>query len=135
MGQPELLNKDHFETDTKRGKHATELKKIIKTWSSTMKVSEVLKILETHLVPSSPIFDIEQISESNRIRSRNMLVEVEHPVAGKTKIPALPVKFSETPAMINGPSPLLSEHTKEILVTMLGLKEKDIDRLKDAKVI
>jgi CoA:oxalate CoA-transferase len=62
-------------------------------------------------------------------------VDVEHPVAGKTRLPALPIKFSNTPAKIQGPSPLLGEHTKEVLRQILGLDEKTIKDLEAEKVI
>lgn len=135
MGRQDLPAEAHFETDIQRGLHAAELKKIIEGWSTAMTVVQVLDVLEKHLVPCSPIFDIAQISESEHIKARRMLVEVEHPVAGKTKLPALPVKLSETPAAIGGPSPLLGQHTEQILADVLGLEDQEINRLKVEEVI
>ena len=44
-----------------------------------------------------------------------MIVEVEHPTAGKMKIPGVPIKFSETPCAVEKPAPILGQHTDEVL--------------------
>jgi CoA:oxalate CoA-transferase len=135
MENETLLGDERFLTDTIRGKNDAALKEIIHAWSKELTVDQVLEILERNSVPSSPIYDIGQIAESDHIKEREMLVDVEHPVAGKTRLPALPIKFSNTPAKIQGPSPLLGEHTKEVLTQILGLDEKTIKDLEAKKVI
>jgi CoA:oxalate CoA-transferase len=135
MEQPELVQMEQFATDTLRGHHADELKEIIEKWTSPLKVADVIAILEKHGVPVSPIYNIQQISESDHIRVREMLVEVDHPVAGKVRLPALPVKFSETPARIESPPPLLGEHTEEVLTQYLHCSREEIIHLREAGVI
>ncbi len=135
MEKKTLLTDERFLTDTIRGKNDADLKEIIHTWSKALTVDQVLETLEKNSVPSSPIYDIGQIAESDHIKVRQMLVDVEHPVAGKTRLPALPIKFSNTPAKIQGPSPLLGEHTKEVLRQVLALDEKTIKELEVKKVI
>lgn len=135
MEKKTLLTDERFLTDTIRGKNDADLKEIIHTWSKALTVDQVLETLEKNSVPSSPIYDIGQIAESDHIKVRQMLVDVEHPVAGKTRLPALPIKFSNTPAKIQGPSPLLGEHTKEVLRQVLALDEKTIKELEAKKVI
>ena len=135
MEKKTLLTDERFLTDTIRGKNDADLKEIIHTWSKALTVDQVLETLEKNSVPSSPIYDIGQIAESDHIKEREMLVDVEHPVAGKTRLPALPIKFSNTPAKIQGPSPLLGEHTKEVLKQILELDEEAIKDLEAKKVI
>ena len=48
--------------------------------------------------------------------ARDMVVEVEHPVAGKVKTIGAPVKFHETSGGIHSPAPLFGQHTKEVLL-------------------
>ena len=119
----------------KRGENAKELKAIIEDWSSKLMVEEVLRILEKELVPAGPIFNIQQIAESEHIKVREMLIEVEHPIAGKIKIPGVPVKLSETPGKVEAPAPLLGQHTDEILTGLLGYHKEEIQRLRNSKVI
>jgi len=63
-----------------------------------------------------------------------MVVEVEHPAAGATRILGIPIKLSETRGAIRRPAPLLAEHTAEILAE-LGYTPQDQERLKAARVI
>jgi len=63
-----------------------------------------------------------------------MLVEIEHPVAGKIKVPGIPLKLSETPGSIRLPPPILGQHTEEVLKKM-GYSITDIKELKKGNVI
>jgi crotonobetainyl-CoA:carnitine CoA-transferase CaiB-like acyl-CoA transferase len=60
--------------------------------------------------------------------AREMVVETDHPVAGRVKTVGLPVKFSATPGTIARPAPLLGEHTREVLAEA-GLELEAIERL------
>jgi crotonobetainyl-CoA:carnitine CoA-transferase CaiB-like acyl-CoA transferase len=51
------------------------------------------------------------------------------------RMAGIPVKFSATPASVRLPPPLLGQHTEEILETWLGMKNKDINELKEKKVL
>ncbi len=135
MDQTGLMEDERFLTDTIRGKNDTALKEIIHSWSKDLTVDQVLNILEQARVPSSPIYNIQQIAESDHIKARQMLVDVDHPVAGTTRIPAMPVKFSHTRASVQGPSPLLGEHTQAVLKKELGFDDQFIRKLADNKII
>ena len=135
MGQPALLTRQEFATDTIRGANAQALKEIIEAWAATMTVDEVIAILEAKRVPASPIYTIEQIAESEHIRARQMLVDIEHPVAGKVRLPALPVKFSETPARIASPPPTLGQHSDAVLGGLLGYSPEQIASFRESGVI
>jgi CoA:oxalate CoA-transferase len=59
-----------------------------------------------------------------------MIVPVEHPVAGHTELPGIPIKLSETPGSVRTPAPLLGANTDEILTNLLGFSENKIKELK-----
>ena len=62
-------------------------------------------------------------SKDGSIIARNMIVEVEHPVAGKLKVPGIPMKLSETPGEVLTPAPLLAADTNEIMKEFFGWDE------------
>lgn len=132
MEMPELLERPEFASDTLRGRpeNASELKRLIESWASRRTVSEIVALLEGCRVPVSPIWDVAQVAESEHIRQRGMLTEVEHPVAGRVRLPSLPVQFSDTPARIERPSPLLGQDTDAVLAELLGC---DPQRLADLR--
>jgi len=59
-----------------------------------------------------------------------VLVDCEHPTAGKVKVVGPPVRLSETPGGVRTPAPLLGQHTDAVLREALGLDDKEIDRLR-----
>lgn len=84
-------------------------------------------------VPCGPIQNIEQVMNNPQVIARNTMMDIEHPNIPKLKVPAFPVKFSNTPPIIRNHPPLLGEHTKEILES-LGYDNRRIQDLKE-KVI
>ena len=135
MGQPALPSRKEFATDTIRGANAQALKEIIEAWAAALTVDEVIAILEAKRIPASPIYTIDQIAESEHIRVRQMLVDIEHPVAGSVRLPALPVKFSETPARIASPPPTLGQHSDAVLGQLLGYSPEQIASFRESGVI
>ena len=94
-----------------------------------------LKILNAAEVPCAPIQTIDQVFAAPQVRHRDMLIEVEHPMAGTIRMAGIPVKFSATPASVRLPPPLLGQHTDEVLSSWLGINNDEIAVLKGKKVI
>ena len=115
MKHPELEKDERFHTDVQRTQNEAALKVIIEKWLQGHTIKEAVALMNNGGVPSSPILHIDEICESKHTKVREMLVEMDHPVAGKVKIPGNPVKLSKTPPVIDRPSPGLGEHTDEIL--------------------
>src|SRR5699024_5409792 len=109
MEEPSLIEDTRFTTDIERGKNESALKEVIEAWLANYTAEEAVEMINKVGVPSSTILNIQEISDSEHIKIREMLVEIEHPVAGKTRIPGNPVKFSETPAIIEQHSPMLGQ--------------------------
>jgi CoA:oxalate CoA-transferase len=71
--------------------------------------------------------------DDEQIVARKMIVQQEHPKAGKLRVVGIPVKLSDTPGEVRTPAPLLGEHTSEI-ITQLGHGDQ-IEALRRAAVI
>ena len=85
-------------------------------------------------MPAGPIYNIAQVYGDPHIQDRGMVVELEHPVAGKVKNIGIPVKLSRTPGEVRHPAPLLGQHTEEVLL-WLGLKPSELTRLREGGAI
>jgi len=81
-------------------------------------------------LPAGPINDIGQVFEDPQVRHREMVIDVEHPTAGRVRLPGIPVKFAGTPARIQGPPPNLGQHTDEVLRDVLELSPAAIQDLR-----
>lgn len=132
---PELPNDERFETDAKRLKNNQALKEIIEDWLQSYTIQEAQAIFMENGIPCAPIWDIEQICNSEHARVREMLVNIEHPTAGGTKIPGNPVKLSATPPVVDTAAPLLGEHNHEILEDILEKSKQEVEALQNNGVI
>lgn len=86
-------------------------------------------------IPVAPVYQVDEVVKDPHLIARGMFVEVEHPKAGKVKVPNFPVKLSETPGVIVSAAPLLGQHNREILMGVLGYTEERIKELEMAGVI
>ena len=81
-----------------------------------------------------PVQDVDEALKDVQVKHRKMIVEVEHPIAGRLPQIGIPIKFSETPGEIRDPAPALGQHNDEILKE-LGHSPSEIEKLKDERVI
>lgn len=93
-----------------------------------------LNRLEDAGVPAGPIYDIRQVYEDPQARAREMVVETDHPVAGRTSNIGIPIKLSETPGHFRRPAPTLGQHTNEVL-KQLGRSDDEIATLRSREVV
>jgi len=135
VNKTDLLNDSRFTTNPKRSENYRELKPIITEWSKKKTVEEILNILINAGVPVGEVNTIDKIVDDPNIKLREMIVEVEHPLAGKVKITDTPIKLSLTPGKVEKASPLLGEHTEEVLGELLGFSKKEIEGLKKEGVV
>lgn len=131
----ELVDDERFATNPERNNNYDALRPIMAEKLKTKTTTEWQKIFDDAGVPNGPINSIDQVITNEQVLARDMIVEVEHPVAGKLKMPGVPIKLSETPGNIEKRAPLLGEHSLELLVEILGYGEDEVKRLMDAGVI
>jgi len=86
-------------------------------------------------IPCGRVNDMAGVFNHPQIEALDMVVEMDHPTAEKIKLVGIPVTYSETPGSIRRPPPLLGQHTEEILQSMLGYTEADIEALRAEGII
>ena len=101
----------------------------IEEWTKTKTKFEVMDILNEVDVPCGPILSMKEIAEEPSLRATGTVVEVDHPTRGKYLTVGNPIKLSDSPAEVRR-SPLLGEHTDEILAGVLGFSEEEIREIK-----
>ena len=77
--------------------------------------SDWLEVMEAGDLPAGPVLDVREMHADPQTRAREMVVPVDHSVAGRIDTLGLPVKFSHTPGAVLRPAPRLGEHTEEVL--------------------
>jgi crotonobetainyl-CoA:carnitine CoA-transferase CaiB-like acyl-CoA transferase len=130
-----LVNDPRFSTNPQRVKNRKELIQILGDVFREKTVSESLKLLDSASIPCGPINAIPDVFQDPQVLHRKMLIEVNHTKAGKMKMVGFPVKYSETPAIVRFPPPVLGEHTEEILITLLDYSKNQIEELRKDKII
>lgn len=135
VGQRDLINDPRFADNSKRVGNRSELIAILSKTFLQRRNDAWFKLLTDAEVPCAPVQTIDQVFQAPQVLQRDMLIEVDHPTAGKVRMAGIPVKFSVTPASVRMPPPLLGEHNDAILRTWLGMSAASIDELKREKVI
>lgn len=134
IGRPDLENDPRFCNRLLREQYREELIHILdeifttKTWEEWEKCFE-----ENGLIYGKVQTSTEVINDPQAL-ANEFFVEIQHPIAGRLKLVATPVKFHLTPASIKSGAPEVGQHTEEILVE-LGYTWDEIVRLKEQGVI
>jgi len=126
----EDLSEYQFAVGEKQKKAMAELNKVFLTRTR----KEWLDLLEGKDICYAQVNDIEDLMADPHVEHRKMLLKSEHPVEGEILTVGFPFKFSETPAKIRTPSPVLGQHTEEIL-SGLGYSNQDMEAMKEKGVI
>lgn len=135
MGQDQLLDDPRFQTNVDRSAHTELVDEIVSNWTTKHKKLEIAnKMLESH-IPCAPVATIPEVADDPHLLYRKMIREVEHPVAGKVRVPGSPIRLSDSPLDEVFPAPLLGQHTDQVLSEMLGLSEQQLSELREKQAI
>jgi formyl-CoA transferase len=131
----DLIGKPEWKTDPDYAKPAARLPRLkhifatIEEWTKTKTKFEVMEICNAVDIPVGPILSMKEIAEEPSLRKTGTVVEVDHPTRGKYLTVGNPVKMSDSVTEVKR-SPLLGEHTDEVLKKELGYSDKEIAEIK-----
>lgn len=135
LGIEDMLDDPRYATNAVRAANRESLIARLGAVFLTKSYEEWEAILLPAGIPMGAINTIDRVVDHPQVEARGMLVEHEHPVAGKVRMVGVPVRLSETPGAIRTPAPLLGQHTDEVLSDRLGLDDEEIERLRRAGAI
>ena len=129
-GRPELAVDERFENNSSRVKYRQmlipQLVKILKKHGADWWLEQ----LNEKGIPCGPIANIDQVFDNPQVQHRGMLLELDHPTAGKVPGVANPINLSESPVAYSKAPPLLGQHTEQVLSELLALDKDRIGQLK-----
>jgi crotonobetainyl-CoA:carnitine CoA-transferase CaiB-like acyl-CoA transferase len=115
LGHPEWKVDPRFVDNAARMANLDALVAAIDAVLGTRDAADWLAAFEAAGVPAGPVHSIGDALSHPQTRARGMVVELDHPQAGRTAAIGPPLKFSATPASVTRAAPLLGEHTREVL--------------------
>lgn len=135
IGREDLAADPNLKTGIDRAGKAAFLRPIIEEWTSKRSKKEVTEILLAAGTPTGPVQNAKDILGCPHARARNMIYEIDDPVAGKIRMAGNPLKLSMVADPPRNPPPRLGQHTREILADLLKFDSAEIDALEQDKVI
>ena len=125
IGKPEWKEDPGYATPGVRLDKMKDIFATIEEWTMTVDKFEVMRRCNPLNIPCGPILSMKEISEEPSLRDTGTIVEVDHPERGTYLSVGNPIKLSESPVDVVR-SPLLGEHTDEVLESVVGLSEEEI---------
>jgi formyl-CoA transferase len=134
IGKPEWKEHPDYATPPARLPHLNEIFGAIEEWTMTKTKYEVMEICNPLDIPVGPILSMKELAEEPSLRETGTIVEVDHPERGPYLSVGCPVKLSENDVVVER-SPLLGEHSDEILSEVLGYSADEISALREAGAV
>jgi formyl-CoA transferase len=131
VGGQDLLSDPRFEKIENRRANQGAMWDLLTDFAKNYTKLELMEILNEINVPCGPVMSTMDLANDDHVKLREMYIELDHPERGKWHNLGCPIKLSESPVEVTR-SPLLGEHTNEILSDVLGYKSNEIDSLKEA---
>ncbi len=132
IDRTDLIHDERYCTSEARTAHVDEVYAIIKAWTLQHEKREAMRLLGQAGVPCSYVFDTMDLFQDEHLTARGFIQTVDHPIAGPVQLMQHPLRMSGAEPMER--SPLLGEHTDEVLTELLGLDEAAIAALHDEGV-
>jgi crotonobetainyl-CoA:carnitine CoA-transferase CaiB-like acyl-CoA transferase len=134
LGLANLISDERFVTYGDRIKNRPELTRLIEEKLAEKTTKEWEEILNEVGVANGPILYVDEVFRDPQVLHQKMLLEMDHPAAGKIKSIGFPIKLSQTPAQVRMPPPLMGQHTEEVL-SELGYSTQQIETMRKEGVI
>ena len=134
IGKPEWKEDPDYATPAARLSRLNEIFDTIEAWTMTKTKYEVMDICNPLDIPVGPILSMKELAEEPSLRETGTIVDVEHPERGNYLTVGCPIKLSDSDVEVTR-SPLLGEHTDEILAEVLDYSAEEIAEIKESGAV
>ncbi|ACL62770.1 formyl-CoA transferase [Methylobacterium nodulans] len=134
IGEPDWKTHPDYAKPAARLPRLNQIFDRIEHWTMTKTKFEAMEILNRYDIPCGPILSMKELAEEPSLRATGTVVEVEHPVRGPYLTVGNPIKLSDSPTEVKR-SPLLGEHTDEVLRDVLKYTDKEIVEISSSGAI
>jgi formyl-CoA transferase len=134
IGKPEWKEDPDYATPPARLTRLNEIFDTIEAWTKTKTKYEVMDICNPLDIPVGPILSMKELAEEPSLRESGTIVEVDHPERGKYLTVGCPIKLSDSEVEVTR-SPLLGEHTDEILADVLDYSADEISAIRESGAV
>ncbi|MFL5048609.1 MAG: formyl-CoA transferase [Xanthobacteraceae bacterium] len=134
IGKPEWKSDPDYATPPARLPRLKHIFNPIEEWTKTKTKFEVMEICNPLDIPVGPILSMKELADEPSLRETGTVVEVDHPTRGKYLTVGNPIKMSDSVSEVKR-SPLLGEHTEEILKQVLGYSDSEIADIKTSGAV
>ncbi len=134
IGKPEWKEDPEYATPPARLNKVAAIFDTVEEWTKTKTKLEVMDICNPLNIPCGPILSMKELAEEPSLRASGTIVEVDHPERGPYLSVGCPVKLSDSEVEVER-SPLLGEHTDEILGDVLGYSADEIAQIKQSGAV
>src|SRR4051812_5278597 len=129
MGRPELVEDPRFDSIAARIEHRLELLDVLERIFAERPAHHWLDVLDAADVPVSPVNDIREALADPQVRHRDLQVSMPHPEYGELPALRYPIRMSATPVQRYASPPELGADTHDVLSSLLGLDDAEVEKL------
>ena len=134
IGEPSWKTDEGYATPPERLDKLNQIFERIEEWTMTKSKFEVMDVCNPLDIPVGPILSMKEIAEDDGLYATGTMVKVDHPERGEYLSVGCPIKFSDMDVAVER-SPLLGEHTTEILSQVLGYSEDEIKEIAESGAV
>ena len=134
MGREELIEDPRFATPALRVKNDPELDPIIAAWTRARTKHEAMALVGGAGIPAGAVLDTMELQNEPTFETRGIMQTMEHETHPGFKMPSWPVRIDGKPPKVKA-SPILGQHTANVLHSWLGLTDMDVQKLKAGGIV